>query len=305
MKKGIKNLAIATMVGIASMGLMTGCKKEEAKPYIQVSGLDVAYIQNEDINLEGAKILYYSDKNDTTADEIKLTESMIANFDTDTTGEKKMKVLWNNFELEINYSVISTTDFINLYNTAYDNLMNAENVHADMIVGQGVEQTIASTNVKNNKFYAKFSKNGQFVGEEWVQQYNNCWYYYELESEDVKRRTDISEEILNNNVMEYCMNYFIALSIPINNEIISECEISYEIDGLKTILTFSSVNAQNETSITQSIIENEKFIGADYMILNSDGTTKLSTISTISYNIEEVEMVDLPTDVEWSDVVEG
>ena len=52
MKKGIKNLAVATMVGVASMGLMTGCKKEEAKPYIQVSGLDVAYIQNEDINLE-------------------------------------------------------------------------------------------------------------------------------------------------------------------------------------------------------------------------------------------------------------
>ena len=307
MKKGIKNLAIATMVGVASMGLMTGCKKEEDKPYIQVSGLDTAYIQNEDINLEGAKILYYSEKNDTTADEIKLTESMIANFNTETTGEKKMKVLWNNFELEINYSVISTTDFINLYNTAYDNLMNAEYVHGDLTYDFETGLKVTSSNVTNNKCYVKAVVQGtNETEEEWCEEYGGVWYRYNIEGEE-KTREDINSQITNGNVMECVMNNFIGSGSKLDASALEYIdEICYDIDGTKTILSIKVFDEDyNETNITEFIIENNKFIGCNAKVENAEGEINTIVTSIISYNAEDVEMVDLPTDVEWEDVVEG
>ncbi|MBO5954916.1 MAG: hypothetical protein J6Q13_02995 [Clostridia bacterium] len=308
MKKGIKNLAIATMVGVVSMGLMTGCKKEEAKPYIQVRGLDVAYFQNEDINLEGAKILYYSDKNDTTADEIKLTESMIANFDTDTIGEKKMKVLWNNFELEINYSVISTTDFINLYNTAYDNLMNANCARGNLLVNHDNIVENVLVNKLNNQIYSNsvYKQDNEVIGEtqEWIQKYNNVWYQYIYdENEENQIRRDVSEDILNNNVMECCMNYFIGSGSKLDASALEYIdEICYDIDGTKTILSIKVFDEDyNETNIIEFIIENNKFIGCNAKVENAEGEIRTVSTSIISYNLEDVEMVDLPTDVEWTE----
>ena len=305
MKKGIKNLAIATMVGVASMGLMTGCQKEEDKPYIQVSGLDTAYIQNEGIDLEGAKILYYSNKNDTTADEIKLTESMIANFDTDTTGEKKMKVLWNNLELEINYSVFSASDFINIYNNAFENLMNAENVHADMIIGQGSEQINASSNLKNNKCYIKVDGFGDSKIEEWYEQYGGKWYKYCLEVEK-KSRKDISSEILNNNVMGYVVSSFIASGSKLSVEDLNGFNgYSIDVENGKIIWTVNFPAEENQTGVLKYTIENEKIIECEWKVLNQNNEIVTINLSTISYNIEDVEMVDLPTNIVWEDVVEG
>ena len=303
MKKGIKNLAIATMVGVASMGLMTGCKKEEDKPYIQVRGLDTAYIQNEDINLEGAKILYYSNIKDTTADEIALTESMIANFDTDTTGQKKMKVLWNNFELEINYSVISTTDFINIYNTAYDNLMNAEYVHGDATHCYGSPEVYTSANVANNKFYIKTIVQGTTEkDEEWCEQYSGVWYRYNIEGEE-KTREDISSEITNGKVMEYVMTCFIGQGSKLNEEALGNVEITIDIEGTKIILSIKVFDEEyNETNITKFIIENNKFVGCNFKVENAEGEINTMATSIISYNAEDVEMVDLPTNVQWEDV---
>ena len=312
MKRGIKNFAIATMVGVASLGLMTGCVKDdkghvenkplEDKPYIQVVGLDTGYIVGETLNVEGAKILYYSNLNDTTADEITITESMIANFSTEEAGSKVLKVIWNGFELEIDYSVISTNDFINIYNAAFDNIMNAKNVHAD-IVRQDSEQLVASTNVKNNKFYASFSQNGEFVGEEWVEKYNNNWFYYELKGADIKSRRNINEEIENDNFMEFVIGSFIMTGSRLTVEGLSGLNgFSIDFKNGKTIWKVNPLEEENQIAILEYTIENEKIIKCDWTVYNQNQEVTIRALSTISYNAEDVEMVDLPTDIAWEDI---
>ncbi len=305
MKKGIKNLAIATMIGVASMGLMTGCKKDEDKPYIQLSGFDTTYIQNEDINLEGAKILYFSDKNDTTADEIKLTESMIANFNTETTGEKKMKVLWNGFELEIDYSVISTADIVSMYNTAYQNLLNAEHVHGSMTYSYENVSMEIFANVKDNKFYGKMQF-GDEVEENWCEKVGDKWFRFLDEEdsetgEDLKRRYNINSKISSENVMEYAITNFISMDSRLEeSDLEFYDEVLYDFDGAKTILTFKIGVDEGLTQIDEWIIENNKFIGCSMKEENSSGEVEYSISSSLSYNLEDVEMVNLPVGaLEW------
>ncbi len=300
MKKGIKNLAIATMVGVAATGLLTGCKLNEPKPYIQVSGFDTGYMIGEEINLDGAKILYYSDKNDTTADEIKLTESMVANFNTETEGEKKMKVFFNGCELEIDYSVISTTEFINLYNTAFDNLMNAENVHGELHMTLGTQEMKIYSNVKNNKYYSKMEF-GDEIEQEWIEQYNNEWFDYLIEdtTEGMKYRIyNVSEEILNGKVMERAITNFIGQSTKLNEEAISNARISVDLDS-DTLILIVKFGGSDESNEIKFMINEQKFIGVEMVERYSEGEGTLHYSSTISYNAEDVEMVDLPGNIEW------
>ncbi len=299
MKKGIKNLAIATMIGVASMGLMTGCEKEEDKPYIQVKGLDTAYIQNGEINLEGAKILYYSNKKDTTADEIRLQESMIANFSTEETGNKVMKVLWNGFELEVQYSVVSVDEVISLYNDARETLLNAEKVHGDMVYTNSLRTYQQSSNVSNNKYYGYARENNQLMYEKWCEKDGDVWYLYES---DYESDEDIRDELIgveNDNVMEWAMSAFIGQTGEFTSENLSNFNVDVEYDGEKTTLILKS-KGEEDHSLTYTI-ENGKFVYVEMIERDSEGEIKSLVTSTISYNAEDVEMIDLPTDVEWTD----
>lgn len=297
MKKGIKNLAIATMVGVASMGMLTGCKseeKEDLKPYIQVSGLDVAYIQNEDINLEGAKVLYYSDKNDKTADEINLKDCMISNLSTEETGNKIMKVFFNGCELEINYKVMSASELVDLYNAAYDNFWYAQNIHADMVLS--LESEFVSMNVLNNKYYATDG-----TKQQWIQKENDDWYNYSIEGQTNKKSVMVGV-IAKDNIKEYAFESIINLEDrELNVDIVNEfTSWEYDINGHDSVITFkqNGVEGVQETKLT---IKNEKFVKVEHRFFEEDGVTLAYDItSTISYNAEDVNMVELPN-IEWTE----
>lgn len=295
MKKGIKNLAIAAMVGVASMGLMTGCKKEEEKPYIQVSGLDVAYIQNEDINLEGAKILYYSNKNDTTADEIKLTESMVANFDTDTTGEKKMKVLWNNFELEINYSVVSESDLVSLYNQAFNNFMNSEKVKFAIDASDDSYDANGSIYYSNNKVYANYLQNGENQ-QEWFQKEEDVWYVY-LKSETVQSKAVVGEyENIKSRLSAY---FLLPCYSQIDSNLINEKEMifSYDIENSKKVIILTMKNGLDEfIDYKVTFDANNRF--ESWSAISDNNNSRVSCF----YDFYDNEMIEVPTDVQWEDV---
>ena len=301
MKKGVKNLAIAAAVGVAATGLLVGCKTEDPKPYIQVSGLDTGYLVGQDINLEGAKILYYSDKNDKTADEITLQESMIANFSTEQAGEKVMKVLWNGFELEIDYSVVTNTDFINAYNTAYENFMNATDIHADMraISNDGVQ--CGGAEISNNKYYDYAGIEGEEISlEHWIQKEGDIWYVYEKEEDGYFK--EICSMIVNDNVNEYVYESLVMMENQEIDEVIFNQfeDIEYNINGTKTILSFK-INGGEGLQKIKLTIEDGKFVEVENYFFEDGSSEEIdfSLYTSISYNAEDVNMVDLPTNVDW------
>ncbi len=308
MKRKIKNLAIAGMVGIASMGIMTACKKEDPKPpvpqpYIEVQGLDTGYIVGETLNIEDAKILYYSSKNDTTADEITLTKSMIANFSTEEAGNKTMKVLWNGFEVEIDYSVVNATGFINLYNTAYENFINTTDIHVEMSAISGNVVQVGGAEVSNNKYYDFAGIEGEEIKlQHWIQQENNVWYAYEIE-EDGCFRDVLDMTMPNDNIMEYAFEGILMMEneeLTINR--FSQLEdVNFDIYGTKTILSFK-LNGEEGLQETKLTIEDGKFTKVKSKFYEEDGiNVEFSYSATISYNAEDVERVELPTDVQWED----
>lgn len=290
MKKGFKNLMVAAGLCAATMGLMTGCqKKEEDKPYIRVSGLDVGYFQNEEINLDGAKILYYENKNDTTADEIKLTENMIANFNTETTGEKKMKVFWNNFQLEIDYSVISKEKFVDIYNNVLNNTLNAKNMHVESTRRQvGDDDEVAKIEFSNNLAYLHTLNNENF--KMWYRQEDLNLYEYEIESGVATKSLVDGDLGIQGIILRMCA---CSDGQPLNLETFnSYTNVRYDVKGNKTIMSY---NISTEDSIQLIIVDNKivecLFVG--------ETEEPYSYETTISYNAEDVEMVEVPTDVEW------
>ena len=60
-----------------------------------------------------------------------------------------------------------------------------------------------------------------------------------------------------------------------------------------------------ELSEDQKRTLNEKIVECDWTVYNQNDEIVTRDLSTISYNLEDVEMVDLPTDITWQDVVEG
>jgi len=309
MKKGLKNLAIASMVGVASLGLMTGCEMGDDEAYIKVKGLDTGYMVGETIDLENAKILYYSNKKDKTADEIKLNENMVANFNTETAGDKTMKVFFNGCELEIEYTVKSTTDFIYIFNKAYDNLLNAPHTHAETaFVEDGVESARAFINVQNNKYYSTYGDAEEYasgtVEKEWIEKSNNTWFAY-LDERGDKSRCDYSDNIVEGNVMSYVAPGVLSVE-KLTNDFITECGavLAIDFDGNKTVLKFNMVFEEEYEGETYAerinvtyVIENEKFISMKY-IEDTDTPDSVDEEITvqISYNIEDVEMEALPSD---------
>lgn len=293
--KKLTALALAGVLGVASFGMM-GCKQEEAKPYIQVKGLDTTYIQNEEINLEGAKVLYYSDKNDTTADEIKLQECMIANFNTETTGKKTLKVIWNGCELEINYNVMLKSEFIDLYNTAYNNFMFAQNIHSNTNISSGSDSLVVYENVFNNKYYATSG-----TEQRWIQKEDNNWFWYSIEGESNKKELIMVE---NDNIREFVYeSMFYLENEEFTTNIVDEfISWEYEINGDEAVLIFKQDGSEGlqESKLT---IQNEKFVKVENKFFGENGVdVEINLITTLSYNAEDVEMVDLPTDVDWQNL---
>lgn len=299
MKKGLKNLAIATMVGVASMGFMTGCIKqpEDPTPYIKIAGLDTAYMQNQSINLDGAKILYYSDKNDTTADEVELQESMIANFKTDTTGQKKMRVLWNNFEVEVQYTVFSEEDIANLYNTARSNLINATHAHAEISISNGTRVIYSHlANVANNKFYMSCRENGTMSLESWVQKEGNTWNRYDVNygnSVNTKRAEDYNGSV----VMDIVLDDFLETKDELNSEAMADIAADIDFEGNKIILSLKILLEEN--LVQNYTIEDGRIVSLDFVECDAGGVLRSRTTGIISYNLADVEMVGLP-EVDWT-----
>ncbi len=309
-KKKLTALALAGVLGIASLGMM-GCGKEstteELKPYIEVAGLDTAYIQNEEINLDGAKILYYSDQNDATADEVRLQESMIANFSTEEVGEKKMKVFFNGCELEIDYSVVSKEFVQNLYATALDNMKNSDYVRVveELIDTNAweeldVEATRLIYNLTKEKIYFVWEYQDEITAEEWIENDGSKWMDY-YRWNDNYSRTDVNDEVLEyNNLIGWYIENGPMPIIP--QEMLSQVTLSYDIEGEYEVLSATIEMEDEEDGVYIYQFEYQILDGkiVSYSSMCSLGDLFALNEATISYNEEDIELVNLPDNAdEW------
>ena len=148
-----------------------------------------------------------------------------------------MKVLWNGFALEINYSVISENDFIDLYNNAYDNFINSTDVHAQMRVVSGDVVQVGGAEVSNNKYYDFAGIEGEEIElQHWIEKYNNIWYVYEIEEDGCFRNE--CDMIVNDNIMEYAFESVLMME----NEELSAAAFS-ELKDVKFDIDDDMLNA--------------------------------------------------------------
>ena len=93
-----------------------------------VKNMFLTYYVNESINLQGASIEFCENKNGyITKTNVPVTEAMVSNFNTSTTGVKKLKINYNNYDYYVDYNVKQANsevfnsnnfDRVNFYSTA-------------------------------------------------------------------------------------------------------------------------------------------------------------------------------------------
>lgn len=249
-KKKITTFALVGALGLASLG-MVGCgatpppaeEAEEANPYIQVMGLDTAYFVGGQINLEGAKVLYYSDIDDTTVDEYALEGDMISGFDSASAGSKKLKVEYSEAELEIDYSVISKADFISMYNTAYDNFLLEQNVFVEAVMNvDNVIFNISYLSMTQSKSY-QVNLDGNRI---WEQKEGDNWYLCRIDQKGNKTKREITAEVENENLLTSRIKSVTPLTSKISGESeLDNFSLFYDIEG--DVHVFELINTNSST----------------------------------------------------------
>ena len=306
MKKNIlKTLMVAGLVGVAGVGLMTGCEKKEtpSTAYIEVEGLNKTWIQGQGITIDGAKVKYYESEDDTIPDVVDLEASMITNFHSSLIGKNTMKIEYNGVTLDVNYTIFSMEQFETCYSTALDNLKNStcfkiveRSYGANGLTLAEVSQMM----VKDEIIFESWEDEGtSYWSKFWTVKEGGKWYKYEqiqnnLLSEIKNDLTDLG--VIGNigdvvkKVVEENESWF---WMPDANSYISAETCSgykYDEEGNQTILTFYMKDkGSSDYGYVRYYIEHNRFVKFENSI------NSIITMEAIfTYNEEAIEIPAVP-----------
>ena len=167
-------------------------------------------------------------------------------------------------------------------------------------------------NIKNNKIYysiGHLAHNYEIYEQGWVENTNDVWYDYFKENEDYDK-VDVTDEVIDNNVLTYFGQMILGVPGRLSEDFRSEydMDLSIDFDGNKTKLAISRVSVDdNGGGVYTSIfklkysIENDKFIKVEISEEDVESGECFYGEGTFSYNEEDVEMVELPGNIEWTE----
>ncbi len=291
MKKGLKTLMVAGLIGTAGLGLMTGCESDDGKStaYIEIENLDTTWIQNQAISIDGAKIKYYENKDDSTPEVVDLKANMITNFNSALVGENTMTITYNDVSLQVDYHIYSMDDFISIFNTAIENLRTAPTVHSYWrCPDDEVNAERQTENVKDGKLYTVW-QDGEHINKMWTVKEGDKWFEYSQQSfnNNIVKKEDLTDdENFAGTIGDELVESVIGLD---NVGILLELEgvNGYNIDFNNNEIVYTFTQEIGEKYVFH--IKDNKFVEFEQFGLSS------YYLTTISYDEADVEMPALPT----------
>ncbi|MBE5734898.1 MAG: hypothetical protein E7361_00370 [Clostridiales bacterium] len=189
MKKGrFKKFLAGTAMGLCALAMpfgLTGCNKDDDEknfdPYISVFGIDTEYVLNEELDLSGAVLKYYKDK-DTDQSDI-VTKEMVTWQGTDCVGEYTMHVVYNGESVAIKYNVYDADSIIQLVKETTN---SKTEIQVDQVInGSGVDYAIYKT---NSEYYYDNTDGGtsetDYVRQSWYVIEDNQKFEYSYHTEN-------------------------------------------------------------------------------------------------------------------------
>ena len=165
-------------------------------------------------------------------------------------------------------------------------------------ISDGVAQ-YGGVEISDNKYYDFAGIEGESIMlQHWIEKHNNIWYAYEIE-EDGNFKS-VCDMIKNDNIMEYAFESLMFMEDkPLDIETFAQLEnVGFDVDGSKFILSFKIEGEEaHETKLT---IKDGKIIKVESNFYELE-ELDFSYYVTVSYNAEDVQRVDLPTNIIWTE----
>lgn len=187
-------------------------------------------------------------------------------------------------------SIEDKTFFLATYNKARANTLAKTTLRYEEIEeGDGY---YIVTNIANNKIYEYSTHNEEESGQRWIQKEQDVWYCYSQES-NFNQKFEVSDAIIDDNLVQYVSD---GQLVEFDSNVVAmvDCfECCFENGYTKLIITIfeDEYEMQMIYYIEKGLITKMEEI--------MPGEPKMTWL--ISYNPEDVEMVELPTDIEWTE----
>ena len=289
-KNTLKTLMVAGLVGVAGVGLMTGCEKKEEEPkgsgtaYLEVLGLDTTWMKDDIISIKGASIRYFDSKDDTLPEECDLKVDMIENFSSKLEGTHKMIISYKDASLEVGYQIFNEENVKTIYNNAMQEVVNASVLRIDS------DMESESAMKQGGVVYYKFGES--YKVQEWYAEESGKWYQYRQDNEDEPTKEEITDE---HDKYDHINNGFKKLILGVVGlpetyyglvDMVGEIKTNVDIVNNKTILEFN-ILAMN-ASVTMEI-KDGKII--KIVLPDDDHFHNVE----FYYTVSDVEMPDIPS----------
>lgn len=185
--------------------------------------------------------------------------------------------------------------FLAIYNEARENVLAQTTLRYEEIeVGGGY---CIVSNIQDNKLYEYTEYNEEFFRQTWVKQESEAWIEYTISESDNSsfgRKNDISNDFSSDNIIEYVIGNQCVVFDEETIAMVDRFECGFEYGCTKLTLTIEEDGYEMQMIY---YIENGLITKIEEDI---PGESPMTWI--ISYNPEDVEMVELPTDVEWTEM---
>lgn len=128
--------------------LFCSCGKTEKDPYINVEGMTVVYLKNDqDVVPAGAVVNYYENKETKNPTKIALTRSMITGLDTLTEGSRTMTITYKDLTCKLDYIVYSKAQLKTMVENAITKTLSIDKFAFRMAQGENIADYIVTKEV--------------------------------------------------------------------------------------------------------------------------------------------------------------
>lgn len=184
--------------------------------------------------------------------------------------------------------------FLLIYNEARTNVLAQTTLRYEEIEVDGGYYIVS--NIADNKLYEYTEYNEEFFRKDWVQQEQDRWIEYSSSASGsvlINEKFDISEDVESDNAVAYAVG--------------RQC-VEFDDETIAMVDRFECYFENGYTKLTLTIVEDGYEMQMIYHIENGLITKIEEYIPDespmmwiFSYNPEDVEMVELPTDIQWTE----